>query len=381
MTPVVAAATAHAVGQSYMFLRLYDDSLVITLELTTKDLERRLNLGWNLASVTKADVQARLGAIQAYVEPRFTLKTTSGTLTPQYRSFDMLYLEVANFVLLKYVVTGTRGIPSELTSTYKAMFDMDLNHRNYLVIEHNWKTGTFNSDAIAGVFTPDAPSITLDLSKSSTWRGFIAMIQQGIWHIWIGLDHILFLLALALPAVMVRTNGRWEPVDSFRKALVAIVTIVSFFTLAHSVTLSLAALDVITLPSRFVESVIAGSIAVAAAANLLPRFRIREAALAFAFGLFHGFGFATVLGDLGLGREHMVLSLLGFNIGVELGQLAIICAIFPVLFLLRRTTAYGWLMRGGSVALIGLALIWLVERAFEINVPILGIVRSVLGMQ
>jgi HupE / UreJ protein len=248
------------------------------------------------------------------------------------------------------------------------------------VIEHNWKTGTFKSDAIVGVFSPDQPSIAIDLSKSSSWRGFLAMIRQGVWHIWIGLDHILFLVALALPAVMVRTNGRWEPVGSFKKALIAIISIVSFFTLAHSVTLSLAALDVITLPSRLVESVIAGSIAVAAWANLVPKLKIREAALAFAFGLFHGFGFATVLGDLGLGREHMVLSLLGFNIGVELGQLAIISALFPVLFLLRRTVAYGWIMRGGSIALIGLALIWLYERAFDVNVQLLGIAKRLFGI-
>ncbi len=373
-------AQAHAVGQSYIFLRVYEDSLVVTIELTAKDLQKRLNLGWGPTGVTKADVESKLGLIRSYIEPHFGLRTAAGALTPRYQSFDMLYLEVADFVLLRYVITGTKGIPDILTSRYDALFDMNPDQRNFFIIEHNWKTGTFNSETIVGVFTPSQPSITIDLSKSSTWRGFVAMIGQGIWHIWIGLDHILFLVALALPAVMVRTNGRWEPVGSFKKALIAIVTIVSFFTLAHSVTLSLAALDIITLPSRFVESVIAGSIAVAAMANLLPQLRIREAALAFSFGLFHGFGFATVLGDLGLGREHMVLSLLGFNIGVELGQLAIICAVFPVFFLLRKTTAYGWIMRAGSLGLIVLAMIWLMERAFDFNVPILGIVRRVLGM-
>ena len=375
-----SVASAHAVGQSYIFLRVYEDSLVVTLELTVPDLQKRLNLGWKPDAVTKADVEANLAAIRAYIEPRFSLRTADGVLTPQYRSFDMLFLEVTDFVMLRYVITGTRGIPSALTSKYEAFFDLDPNHRNFFIIEHNWKTGTFNSEAIVGVFTPEQPSITLDLSKSATWRGFVAMIKQGVWHIWIGIDHILFLVALALPAVMIRTNGRWEPVGSFRKALIAIVTIVSFFTLAHSVTLSLAALDVITLPSRFVESVIAGSIAVAAAANLLPRLRIREAALAFAFGLFHGFGFATVLGDLGLGREHMVLSLLGFNVGVELGQLAIICVLFPVLFLLRKTALYGWIMRLGSVGLIALAMIWLYERALDVNVPIMKIVKQLTGM-
>lgn len=205
------------------------------------------------------------------------------------------------------------------------------------------------------------------------------MVGQGIWHILIGLDHILFLVALILPAVLIRKDGEWEPVDSFRKALYTIVGIVTFFTLAHSVTLSLAALDVIRLPSRLVESVIAGSIAVAAWANLVPKLRIREAAIAFGFGLFHGFGFASVLSDIGLGREHLVLSLLGFNIGVELGQIVIICALFPVLFLLRRHRIYAWILRYGSLVLIALALLWVVERVFDVNVPIMGFVRSVFG--
>jgi hypothetical protein len=376
----LAAVDDHAVGQSYLFLRVYEDSLLVTLELTVNDLNDRLSLGWTPGAVTQADVEAKLSAIRAYVEPKFALSTPAGPLAPVFRKADMLFLEVADFVLLRYVITGTRGIPNSLTATYPILFDLTADHRNYLIIEHNWKTGTFNSEAIAGVFTPNEPSLTLDLSTSSTWRGFLAMIRQGVWHIWIGLDHILFLVALALPAVLVRVNGQWEPVPGFRTALSVIIRIVTFFTIAHSVTLSLAALDVITLPSRLVESIIAGSIAVAAWANLMPGLRIREAAIAFAFGLFHGFGFATVLGDLGLGREHMVLSLLGFNIGVELGQLAIICVIFPFFFLLRRTAIYGWIMRGGSVALIALALLWMFERALNFNIPIMGIVRKVLGM-
>ncbi len=374
-----ALPAAHALGQAYIFLRVYEDSLFVRLELTIDDVEDALNFGWDPSAVTLADVQAQLDSIRGYVEARFDLGTAEGPLSPQYRGMDVLYLEVADFVLLDYVVESTQGIPDLLTATYPVLFETDPLHRNFFIIEHNWKTGTFNSEAIVGVFSPSEPSITIDLSKSTAWRGFVAMIRQGVWHIWIGLDHILFLVALILPAVLTRKDGKWEPVDSFKKALYTIVGIVTFFTLAHSVTLSLAALDVIRLPSRFVESVIAGSIAVAAWANLMPQLRIREAAIAFAFGLFHGFGFASVLGDIGLGREHLVLSLLGFNIGVEIGQIAIICLIFPVLFLLRRHKIYSWILRFGSMALIALAMIWVVERVLDVNVPIMGIVRSITG--
>ncbi len=375
----VLTPAPHILGQSYIFLRVYEDSLVVRVEVTVDDIEEALGFGWDAEAVTLTDVQARLDSIRAYVSSRFSIGTADGPLQPRFRTVDVLFLEVADFVVMDYVIEATQGIPDALTTSFSVLFEADPRHRNFFIIEHNWKTGTFNSEAIVGVFSPNEPAITIDLSESTTWRGFVAMVGQGIWHILIGLDHILFLVALILPAVLIRKDGEWEPVDSFRKALYTIVGIVTFFTLAHSVTLSLAALDVIRLPSRLVESVIAGSIAVAAWANLVPKLRIREAAIAFGFGLFHGFGFASVLSDIGLGREHLVLSLLGFNIGVELGQIAIICALFPVLFLLRRHRIYAWILRYGSFVLIALAMLWVVERVFDVNVPIMGFVHSVVG--
>jgi hypothetical protein len=101
--------------------------------------------------------------------------------------------------------------------------------------------------------------------------------------------------------------------------------------------------------------------------------------IAFVFGLFHGFGFASVLGDIGLGRDHLVLSLLGFNLGVELGQVAIIVALFPVLFLLRSFRMYGWVMRFGSATLVALGLLMAAERALDFNVPIAQIARGAVG--
>jgi hypothetical protein len=133
------------------------------------------------------------------------------------------------------------------------------------------------------------------------------------------------------------------------------------------------------VPSRLVEAVIAASIAAAALHNLWPVARINEPMIAFVFGLFHGFGFASVLGDIGLGRDHLVLSLLGFNLGVEVGQVAIIMALFPVLFLLRGFRMYGWALRFGSAALVALGLLMAAERALDFNVPIAQIARGAVG--
>ncbi len=143
--------------------------------------------------------------------------------------------------------------------------------------------------------------------------------------------------------------------------------VVTAFTLAHSLTLTLASLELVTLPSRWVESAIAASVAVAALNNLVPLFRGRRPLAAFAFGLLHGFGFAGVLADLGLPQSSLVLSLFGFNVGVELGQLAIVAVFLPLAFLTRRTAFYRGLMTGGSALIVIIGALWFVERAFDLQ--------------
>jgi hypothetical protein len=224
-------------------------------------------------------------------------------------------------------------------------------------------TTTFNEESnIAAIFTPSAPRQTLDFSKSTVLNGFLGFIRLGAWHIWIGIDHILFLIALILPSVLLRRAGRWEPVPGFRPAFLNMIAIVTAFTVAHSITLSMAAMGVVTLPARPIEAIIALSIAAAALHNIYRPFQVREWTIAFAFGLFHGFGFANVLSEIELERSYLALSLLGFNLGVELGQLGIILIAFPLLFALRSTRIYMPVMRYGSLVLICIALFWFVER-------------------
>jgi hypothetical protein len=176
----------------------------------------------------------------------------------------------------------------------------------------------------------------------------------------------LFLIALLLPSVLRRENNRWIGVTAFRPALVNVLKIVTAFTLAHSLTLSLAALGVVKIPSRITESAIAASVALAALNNLKPMISRREWMIAFAFGLVHGFGFATALGDLGLVRGALAVTLVGFNLGVEIGQLAIVAVFLPVAFKLRRTWLYQVpMLRVGSGVIILIAGTWFAERVFD----------------
>jgi hypothetical protein len=202
------------------------------------------------------------------------------------------------------------------------------------------------------------------LDHPSAWRAFAEYLKTGVWHIWSGIDHLLFLLSLLLPAVLKRRNHQWEAVPLAKPAFVNILKVVTAFTVAHSITLSLAAFDVVRLPSRLTESVIAASIIVAALNNIFPKVTEGRWRIAFAFGLLHGFGFASVLADMGLPPGARVVSLVAFNLGVELGQLAVVLAVMPLAYTVRASTFYRrTVMQWGSSAIAGLALVWLVQRA------------------
>jgi hypothetical protein len=146
-----------------------------------------------------------------------------------------------------------------------------------------------------------------------------------------------------------------------------VLKVVTAFTLAHSITLSLAALGIISLPSRWVESVIAASIIVAALQNIRGVVDSKRWIMAFGFGLIHGFGFASVLADLGLPQNALVTALIGFNVGVELGQLAIVAVFLPLAFWLRATKFYQvGVFKWGSILIALMALYWLIERVFDL---------------
>jgi hypothetical protein len=151
-----------------------------------------------------------------------------------------------------------------------------------------------------------------------------------------------------------------------RSAFVKVLKVVTAFTVAHSITLSLAVLGYVHLPSRLVESAIAASVVVAALNNLVPLFGEGGWMVAFGFGLLHGFGFANALRDLGLQHGQLAVTLFGFNLGVEIGQLAIVSAFLPLALSLRRLLFYQrFILRFGSAAIIVVASTWLAERALD----------------
>lgn len=221
---------------------------------------------------------------------------------------------------------------------------------------------TRGADSFTGVLSPSQPRWQ-EPAQASAWASFVRFIGEGIWHVLIGYDHIAFILLLLLPSVLKSENGHWRGASGLGQVTRDIFTIVTAFTVAHSITLALAATKTVLLPSRPIEIAIAASIALAGLLNLFPRFAGWRLPLAFGFGFVHGFGFANALSEIDTGGASLLPLLGGFNIGVELAQLGIVALVLPLIYLARSRRWYaGGVLPLGSCALGAAGVVWLVQR-------------------
>ena len=259
-------------------------------------------------------------------------------------------------------LTGACPTDSQaLALGYRLLFDIDQLHRGLLRLEVDGVSHT-------SVLGPDTGVLNVKAGETSRLAQFGQYLVEGAFHIWIGFDHVLFLLSLLLPAVLVHESRRWTGVGSLRTALTGVLLGGHrLYGRAFDHAVDRGAADR-QLPSRLVESAIAASVALAAANNLWPVVERRRWLVAFSFGLIHGFGFASVLTELGLPKDALVLSLLGFNVGVEIGQLVIVACFLPAAYLLRNSPFYRkGVLVGGSILTLLVALVWLAERMFNLK--------------
>lgn len=370
-------AHAHTVGQSYLYLQVYENRVAGRFEVALADFNAALRLSGTDREITAKNLDEKIDVLKAYYLSRVRISDARGPLSINFTTHG-LFAERGGFALISFDLGGLDRVPDRLTFDYSVLFDEEPRHRGFLLVEHNWATGSFaNEGRISLVFSPDDRRKDFELTTGGRLRGFVAVVRLGADHIWMGFDHVMFLVALLLPAVLVRKHGRWRESVDFMPALVNVVKIVTAFTVAHSVTLSLSALGIVHLPGRLVEVVIAASIAVAAADILFPVFRGRIWLVVFGFGLFHGFGFAGALEEMGVLREHLGLSLFAFNLGVEIGQVVIVALLFPLLFAMRRLPVYRQLaLPVAAAAMILVSMGWVVERAFDLRLPRPGTVFS-----
>ncbi len=360
---LAAPALAHKPSDSYLSLQLQADGRFSgQWDIALRDLDHAIGLDADgNAEITWGELRARHQEIAAYVLARLAVEADAVPcrLLPGEQLVDD-HTDGA-YTVLPFSVSCENTPQRVIAVDYRLFAELDPQHRGLLRLD------------IAGVsrsaiFSPAQSRQQFELQGTSPLSQFLAYGGEGVWHIWIGFDHILFLLSLLLPAVLVWQGRRWQAVESLRAASIDVLKIVTAFTLAHSITLSLATLGVVELPSRLVEASIAASVVLAALNNVFPVFHRRRWVVAFVFGLIHGFGFASVLADLGLPSGSLLLALVGFNLGVELGQLAIVAAFLPIAFLLRHSAFYRrGVLIAGSLAIAMLAGIWFAERAFKLE--------------
>lgn len=376
-----APASAHVVPATVVELDVHATDITADITLPAADLATAsgtaLDEG-NLSTAAAAQISTYLGEHLAVV----TTDTTPAAWTVHID--DVAATEVEQYGTGAFpAVTATATLTPPAGADLRSfVLDADaivhqvVTAEIYVVLGSDWAAGQTDSARTLGTITTDTVTgdispLAVHLDDGSAWQGFTGMIAVGIAHIADGTDHQLFLLTLLLPAPLLAARGRWRTPVAPRRAVRRITTITLAFTAGHSVTLALGVLG-LPVPQQPVEATIAVSIIVAAAHALRPLFPGREPWVAGLFGLVHGMAFSTTLTSLNLTGSQLALSLLGFNLGIELMQLAVVLIVLPPLLVLARTPAYRPLRTVAAAVTAVAAAGWLLDRIGIAN-PLAGV--------
>ncbi len=333
-----------------------DQGVTLEVDIALRDLALTTPLDMDRDNkITWGELQSRETALQRLILDGVSLSTPSGRCRLEPQRLGIRTYEGVNYASLSF--NSRCDAAPGMAVDYRLIFDQDPAHRVLLA----WRTG---ERVQTDILQASASTARLRGTQSdSGMNSFLQFLREGIHHILGGIDHLAFLLALLLPAVLLRQPGKWVPVPRVMDSLRSVAYVVTAFTVAHSVTLSLAALGLVRPSAHLVEIVIAVSVLLAALNNIRPVITGRVWAVALVFGLIHGFGFAGALKELGLPRGQELLALLGFNLGVEIGQLGVVVLVFPLLAAMRRQRWYARLVMPALSAVIALAaLYWIAQR-------------------
>jgi hypothetical protein len=361
MMLVAGVAMGHGIGMSQLALHIDGAHIEGEWEINLRDARLALGLDPNVTGEPAwLDLRAHEAALRTLLTRQISLTADSLACPLVLTAAPMEWHRDFDFVRLRLVSTCPTP-PKRLTLGCNLLFDQDPKHRAYFWVEDERVTNV-------GVLRANERSVTMNIQQFNFFGVLGEFIREGIRHIWSGADHILFLLALLLPAPLVRMGNGWSPRAGLGMVAREVVKVVTAFTLAHSLTLCLSFFGVIRPPSQWVEVAIALSVFAAAWNNLRPFLPGRAWVIALSFGLVHGLGFAGALSNLSLPRHARLLALAAFNGGVELGQLAIVAVALPLLYVGSRRGGYVRFVMGvGSLGIAWLAVIWVLERAFGLS--------------
>jgi hypothetical protein len=373
---IMRPAWGHPMPSSSVVLRVHRDGIDAELTLPIGELAT----GWEKPLPMDA-----VGTVQRYGdEIKDYVRAHVRPIAPDGRPWTLAVGDVIPViehepdVRVALTMTPPAGAPADrLTLNYDVIFHHLITHTAVVTLASDWRNGVMAEEPVLlGTMRDTDASIAIDRSGGSWFQGFAAMFRLGARHIAEGTDHLLFLLALILPAPLVAAGGRWGGYGGARTAFRRIIKVVTAFTLGHSITLVLGALGWARLPGAVVESAIALSILVSAVHALVPIFRDRELYIAGGFGLVHGLAFAATLTGFDFDPLTLISSVLGFNLGIEVFQLLVIVAVMPGLLVLARSRVYGPFRVAGATFAGIAACSWLAERAFGLFNPVGSLVEG-----
>ncbi len=379
---------AHPMPSSMVLLKIHEKHILGEIQLPLGELQSAIGMGVNDNSERLIE---RLGdSLRIYLLKHIRPRTFDGKLW-NVELGEMQVNKTKSELSGEYkeLVVAFSMTPPQYYDLRNFYFDYDVilhqvaSHKALIAIKQDWQQGIIHEDRTPSDGTPPDSTMQqvgviewdvvnnklnpfqISLQQGSVWTGFKSMISLGAKHISEGTDHLLFLLVLLLPIPLLVNQKKWASARSVRQSLLHIFKVVTAFTIGHSITLLFGALGWVFLPSKPIEVLIGVSILVSAIHAIKPIFPNKETHIALGFGLIHGLAFAYTLQDLNLSASKMALSILGFNIGIELMQLAVIVAVIPWLLLLSRTSFYTVFRVFGAI-LAGLAAIgWIIERLSE----------------
>lgn len=363
---------AHQQPTTLAVLDVGSDQVVMNLHVPLTELE--LAFGHDVTQRPEETITVWGRAFQAYLIDHIHPVTATG------KPWSVQVMEMAvgdaeqtqsgpfQEILVQLSLTPPAGASlRNFLLNYDLIMHQVVTHKALVSVHRDWSSGQLEPTQVGLIAvntgTGRIEPLPIQLGSGSWWAGFKGMVSLGAQHIREGTDHLLFLIVLLLPATLTVSGRKWGSFGGSHYSLVRLVRIVTAFTLGHSITLLAGALHWFKLPQQPVEVLIACSILVTAIHAIRPIFPGREAQVAAGFGLVHGLAFAAVLADLKLSAGPMVLSILGFNLGIELMQLFVIAVTVPWLILLSLTPAYPSVRIGGALLAALAAVGWIVHRA------------------
>ena len=332
-------AQAHETTRSYVAITRDHEAMTAQVRIAFRDIEVAVWMDENLdGNITWGETKQRLPAVQTYFSSVFQLDA-GGACTLKPNSADVSSDAGIDYLDLEFsAICPVADAP--LTATSRLFAEIDPDHRMFL-------TATLAGETTTTLLSASNPTVVIDNATAGLLNSFVSYFKSGVEHLSGGADHLVFLLVIMLPAV---ASGMGK-----RAAMLNVIAVLTGFTVAHALSLTAAATDLLRPPSTIIEILIALSIVVTAIDNVRPFIPAPRAAVAAFFGIIHGFGFASALGVLQLSGSGLAVALIGFNLGIEVAQIVLVAVVLPVLFLIGRTRMLLW---AGSILAGGIGMFW-----------------------